>query len=506
MSNQVRRGRAARSAAPPARVVNYRQLTNPFVPQRLLSDDEVAALHDGALQVLEDLGMEILLPEAVTLLARAGARVQEGTVRIGRDMVAAALASAPGSILMRAASPAREITYAPGALLFTAGGGCPNVTDHVRGRRAGDMASYREVVRLTQAFDVIHKNPASPEPQDIPAPLRHYAVQEAQMTLSDKPYTVYARGRAQARDCFEMIRLGLNLSEEDWARGVWASTVINTNSPRKLDTPMAQGIIDFARAGQMTVITPFCLAGAMAPVTVQGAMMLQHAEALACITLAQIARPGAPVSYGGFGSNVDLKSGAPAFGTPTHVQMQIVSGQLARHIGLPWRSAAGSAGMVADAQGATENVMGLWGALMAGAQMVVHAAGWLEGGLSFGYEKFLTDLEAVQMIAELCVPLAPDPGAYGALAEVAPGGHFFAAGHTMSRYDRAFYAPLLADLGPHGSWAAAGARDMAQRATPLWQEILAESRPLAQADEISERLAPFIARRSAEGGAPPVAD
>lgn len=486
------------------RKTDYTHLTHPFTPQAIFSDDYIARMHQAALTILEQGGMKILLPEARDILAAAGARLTEDMVHIGRDLVAESLRTAPRTWVMRAANPLRERTYAPGALLFGPGAGCPNVTDLLRGRRPGTLESFTETLALQQSFDVIHMLGPSAEPQDIPAPLRPYAMMQAQITRADKPMFVYARGRAQIEDSLEMIRLGLNLTEADWASGAWAYTVINSNSPRQLDRPMAQGIIDFARAGQMAVITPFCLAGAMAPVTIAGALVLQHAEALACITLSQLTRPGAPVSYGGFASNVDMKSGAPAFGTPEHLKFQIGSGQLARHIGLPWRSAAGSAGNTADMQAAQENSFGLWGALMGQATFVVHAAGWLEGGLSFGYEKFLNDVETLQMIAELCAQpgATEDDLALDAIAEVAPGGHFFAAAHTMARYEQAFYAPLLSDLTNFGTWTDAGAQTSDQRATALWQRLLADFQPPAHSAEATDRLAPFIAARTAAGGAP----
>ncbi|MCB1398408.1 MAG: trimethylamine methyltransferase family protein [Rhodobacter sp.] len=499
-----RRRRGAHT--PPARVVNYRQLRHPFAPQAVFSEDEVAAIHHTALRVLQELGIKVLLPEARQILARAGARLDGEMVFLGSDLVAEALTTAPRSIRLRAANPLREQVYEDGALLFTPGSGCPNVTDMDRGRRPGSLDSYVETLKLHQSFDVIHALGPSAEPQDIPPHLRHYAMMQAQMQVSDKPMFVYARGRAQIEQSLEMIRIGLALSEDDFATGVWAITVINSNSPRVLDTPMAQGVIDFARAGQMSIITPFCLAGAMAPVTVAGALALQHAEALACITLAQMTRAGAPVSYGGFSSNVDMKSGAPAFGTPEHIKMQIGSGQLARLIGLPWRSAAGSASNLADVQGATESLMGLWGNLMANATMVVHAAGWLEGGLSFGYEKFITDVEALQTLAELCTRpsgTAEDIG-FDAIAEVAPGGHFFAAQHTMARYSTAFYPPLIADLSNFGTWQAGGAKTATERARAVWRQTLDTFTPPAGGDAAADRLRAYIDRASAAGGAPPL--
>ncbi|MEO5615845.1 MAG: trimethylamine methyltransferase family protein, partial [Cypionkella sp.] len=367
------------------------------------------------------------------------------------------------------ANPAREQDYRPGSMLFMAGGGCPNAFDRERGRRPGNLQGYLETLRLQQYFDVIHMHGPSVEPQDVPIHLRHYATMKGQLENCDKPLFVYARGRQQVEESFEMIRLARGLDAEGFEDGVWATTVINSNSARQLDIPMSRGIIDFARAGQMSIITPFCLAGAMAPITVSGALMLQHAEAMAGITLSQMARAGAPVSYGGFLSNVDMKSGSPAFGTPEHIRACIGSGQLARHIGLPWRSATGAASNTADAQGASETIMAPWGALLGNGTVTVHAAGWLEGGLTLGYEKFILDIESLQTIAELARPAPADEAALGfdAIAEVQPGGHFFSGAHTMERYQTAFYRPLVADLSNHDAWTEAGALTADQRATAI---------------------------------------
>ncbi|MDC1522386.1 trimethylamine methyltransferase family protein, partial [Planktomarina temperata] len=371
------RRRAQSDAAKPLRATDYVNLRHPFQPQAMFSDDEIANIHNTALRVIEELGIKVLLPEARNIFQKAGARVEDEMVFVGRDIVTAALQTAPASIRLRAANPKRALTYENGAMLFMAGAGCPNATDLNRGRRPGDLEAYVETLKLAQTYDVIHMLGPCVEPQDVPIQFRHYEMMRAQLTHCDKPMFVYSRGSEQVHDSFEMIRLALNLSDDDFTDGIWGTTVINSNSPRMLDIPMAQGLIDFARAGQMTIITPFCLAGAMAPITVAGALTLQHAEALTGITLAQLTRAGAPISYGGFSSNVDMKSGSPAFGTPEHVKMQIGAGQLARHIGLPWRSATGAASNAADMQAANETNMAIWGGVMANATLTVHAAGWL---------------------------------------------------------------------------------------------------------------------------------
>lgn len=501
-----RRGRPGDDGG--ARRPDYRRLTNPFLPQPVFSDDRVAAIHEAALRVLEELGMKVLLPEARALYRAAGALVDDETqmVRIGRDIVAAALAAAPRSFVARAGDAGRDILFEPGTLAFLPGAGAPNCTDLTRGRRPGTLSDYVELLKLTQTFDVLHALGPAVEPQDVDNRFRHYAMMRAQLVLSDKLPFIYARGTPQTEDSFEMIRVARGLDRDEFAAAARCYTVINTNSPRQLDIPMAQGIVDFARAGQISVITPFCLAGAMAPVTVAGALTLQHAEALAGIALAQIVRPGAPVVYGSFSSNVDMKSGAPAFGTPEHVKATLGAGQLARHLGLPWRSGGGSAANVADAQAAHETQFGLWGSTLAGATISIHSAGWIEGGLGFSYEKMITDVEALQTIAELCLPTPEDDDAIGfaAIAEVQPGGHFFAAAHTISRYRTAFYEPLVADWSNFGAWTKAGAMTATERATAIWRERLASFSPPPAAAAAAPALDAFIAKRSEAGGAAPV--
>lgn len=508
MLSQTRRERRHRQGdtrAQAVRRIDYRNLKNRFAPQAVFSADEVAAIHETALRVLEDLGMKVLLPEARRLYRQAGALVDEDTlmVRIGRDIVEAGLASAPRSVPARAGARSRELTFELGNMMFLAGSGAPNVTDLDRGRRAGSLADFDALTKIVQSFDVLHAQGPYVEAQDIDVKYRHYAVTRTQLTLSDKFPFVYARGTLQVDDAFEMIRLARGVSDDEFRANAWCYTVINTNSPRQLDIPMAQGIIDFAKAGQISVITPFCLAGAMAPITVAGALTLQHAEALAGIALAQISRPGAPVVYGSFSSNVDMRSGAPAFGTPEHVKATLGAGQLARHLGLPWRSGGGSASNVSDAQAAHETQFALWGSVLAGATLCIHAAGWMEGGLSVSYEKLITDIEALQTVAELFQPTPGDADAigYDAIAEVQPGGHFFAAAHTMARYRTAFYQPLVADLSNFGNWAENGSKTATERANGIWKRVLDDYRPIDRADEISAALDDFISKRMSEGGA-----
>lgn len=502
-----RRGRRAEGKEATGRSVNYRNLRNPFPPMAIFSDDQIAAMHEAALKILEDLGMRVLLPEARAIYRAAGARVDEDSemVHIGRDLVAAALASAPRSITLKGGRAERDVLLELGSLTFQPGAGCPHATDLERGRRPGTERDFREIVQLTQAFDVLHLIPPLVEPQDVPTQLRHYATMRAQLAYSDKVPFVFARGTPQVRDSFEMMKIARGLSDAEFDAAPRCFTIINTNSPRQLDIPMAQGLIDFARTGQVAIVTPFTLMGAMAPITVAGAITLSHAEALAAITLSQLVRPGAPVLYGTFTSNVHMKSGAPALGTPEHFKASLAAGQLARLIGLPWRCATGSAANINDAQAAHETQFALWGCLMAGATTIIHSAGWLEGGLTLSYEKFITDLEAVQMVAELCAPTACGADEIGldAIAEVAPGGHFFAATQTMARYQTEFYEPVVADWSNFGTWTERGALDASTRATGIWKEIVARNWRAPLDPGRMEAIGEFIARRTAEGGAPP---
>ncbi|HCQ66056.1 MAG TPA: trimethylamine methyltransferase [Rhodobacteraceae bacterium] len=508
-----RRGRTRRrelrdgGGETPTRAVDYTNLVTPFPVMKAFSDDRIEAIHEAALDLLETQGMKILLPEARQFFRQAGARIDEDSqmVRIGRDIIAAALATAPRRVTMRAGAPTRDVVLELGRLVFQPGGGTPHATDRLRGRRPGLGRDFREAVQLTEHFDVFHMFSALLEPQDIDLTLRHYFMIEAQLTLSDKVPFVYARGRPQVLDSFEMVRDFRGLSDDDFRAEPWSSTVINTNSPRTIDIPMAQGLIDFAQHGQLSIITPFTLMGAMAPITVAGAMVLSHAEALAAIALAQLARPGAPVVYGTFTSNVDMKSGSPAFGTPEQFTASLAAGQLARHIGLPLRNASGSAANIADAQGANETQFALWGNLLAGTTIVIHAAGWLEGGLTLSYEKLVTDTEVLQMVAELCTatPAGDADLARDALAEVDPGGHFFAAAHTMARYRTQFYTPLVGDWTNHGTWEENGALTATERATGIWEGILAANRHPDLDPARVAALHAFIAKRTAEGGAPP---
>ncbi len=486
----------------------YRHLRNPFTPMKVFSDDQVEAIHQSALAMLENQGMKVLSEDARRLYAAAGATVDEATmiVRIDRGLVAASLATAPSDITLHSVDPERHVPLSEGCVAFAPTSGPPNIMDTAGGRRAGTLEDFANMVKLCHSFEVIHVLGGATEPQDIPVRFRHLEFTRTQLMLTDKIPLVFSRGHGQVADIFEMLRLAHGISAEEFRSRPCTYTIINTNSPLQLDIPMADGIIDFAKAGQVLIITPFTLAGAMAPVTIAGALTLAHAEALAGLTLAQIVRPGAPVVYGSFTSNVDMKSGSPAFGTPEYVKAAFGAGQMARYLKLPWRSSNATASNIPDAQAAYESQMSLWGALFGGANFILHAAGWLESGLTTSYEKFILDVEMLQMFAEIFQPVGATASdmALEAVAEVGAGGHFFGCAHTMERYRSAFYAPLVSDWRNYGTWAEDGAKTATERASEIWKSTLAAYVAPPRDPAIVESLNEFVERRTAEGGAPPI--
>jgi trimethylamine--corrinoid protein Co-methyltransferase len=502
-----RRGRSARRARPAETTHHYRRLLNPFRPLTVLSDDETVQIHEAALEVLANSGIRVLLPEARRRLEQTGAVVDESDlmVRFDPEMVTAALATAPAVYDVVPTAPDRSVTFGGTSVVMSPAGGPPHATDLERGRRNGTLDDFQDFVRLTQHFDVLHTTNPIVEPQDVALEVRHLETTRAQMLLSDKIPFIYSRGRARVTDSLEIVRIANRVDHDEFTSIPRCFTVINTNSPRQLDVSMCLGLIQFAEMNQVAIITPFTLAGAMAPVTLAGALTLQHAEALAAIALSQTARPGAPVVYGAFTSNVDMRSGSPAFGTPEAVKAAYASGQLARHIGLPWRSSAVSTSNTPDAQAGYETMMNMMGAALAGANVIIHAAGWMESGLAASLEKFILDTEMVQMWAETFRPLEVSEAeiGLGAIEEVEPGGHFFGVEHTLDRFHRAFYEPIVFSRQNFEQWTEAGALSAAQRATPIWKRILDQFEPPSVDDAIHAEIDDFVARREAEGGAPP---
>ena len=483
--------------------VPWRRLVNPYRPIEILSADQVEAVHGASLRILAEIGMEVLGDRALDAFARAGARVDRlsRSVRLDPAHVEALVALAPRTFTLHARNPERDVIFGEDHVVFCAVGGPAFVSDLERGRRAGNAADFTDYVRLIGALDVIHQEGGGPlEPTDLPVATRHLDMYRTFAVELDKTWQCLGFGATPVDDALEILALIRGVDRDTLVREPSAMTVINTNSPLRLDGPMGDGLMEMAMHGQPVVATPFTLAGAMSPVSIAGAIAQQNAEALFLVALAQIVRPGAPMVYGAFTSNVDMRTGSPAFGTPESVKSQFASGQMARRYGLPWRSSNATAASVVDAQAAYEAEMAIWGAVMGGVNLLYQGAGWLEGGLTASYEKLILDAELLQMMSEVLQPLVVDEAslAFDAIADVGAGGHFFGTAHTLERYETAFYRPMLSDWRNFETWQADGARTATERANAIWKQLLAEAVPPPLDPAIAEALDAFVARRKRE--------
>ena len=483
----------------------FGRVIRPYKPIEVLSADHVAALHETALKVLRDIGMRVLEDNAREKFRAAGAQIDGDNVRLDPAMVAEHLKTVPKTFTLAARNPARSLHIGGDDVVFASVGGPAYVMDNDRGRRDGTHAEMCDYLKVIQSLDIIHQEGGGPfEPMDLPANTRHLDLYRAQITIIDKSWQTQTLGRARTMDGLILGALALGLTMDELKVTPALLGIINTNSPLQLDIPMGEGLIAMAEHGQVNVITPFTLAGAMSPVTLAGALVQQHAEAMLGIVLTQLVRPGVPVMYGGFTSNVDMRSGAPAFGTPEYAKAAQASGQLARHIGVPFRSSNVNAANEVDAQAAYESQMSLWGSVMGGAHLIEHAAGWMHGGLTASFEKLVLDAELLQMMAAYCDPMVVDTEslALEAIREVGPGGHFFGTPHTMERYQTAFYSPLLSNWDNHPNWLERGSIDARTRANTIWKQLLRDYEPPPMDAGALEEIDRFIAKRKAEGGAP----
>ena len=483
----------------------YRNLVNRLSKTELLDPSARDDMHEATLTILEEIGMDVMLPEARAIMKAHGADVTEGSdrVRFDRNLIMDMIASAPREFQMFARNPERNVKMGGNNLVFAQIASAPFVADREGGRRAGNQEDFRKLVKLAQSYDVIHTTGGYPvEPIDIHASVRHLDCLSDMVKLTDKVFHCYSLGKQRNLDGIEIARIGRGVSMEQMEREPSLFTIINSSSPLRLDGPMLQGIMEMSSRGQVVVMTPFTLAGAMAPVTIAGAVVQQNAEALCGIAFTQMVKRGAPVVYGGFTSNVDMKTGAPAFGTPEYMKAVIVGGQLARRYGIPYRTSNTNAANTLDAQAAYESAFSLWALTQGGGNFIMHSAGWSEGGLTASFEKFILDVDMLQMVAEFLTPLdvSQDALALDAVREVGPGGHFFGTAHTLARYETAFYSPILSDWRNFETWTDAGRPTTYDHANRVFKEKLAsyERPPIDPA--VEEELDAFVAKRKAEGG------
>lgn len=483
----------------------WQQVTNSYAPLQILKEEQMETLHRTSMRILSELGIAVTSGRVMDLFEAAGAIVDrtENMIRADESLIMAAVKTAPRSFTLTSRNPAKRLQLGEDALVFGLVAGPPNVHDRVNGRRQGNLADYQNFIRLAHHFNAIHLiGNQVVAPMELPANSRHLDTYRSNLTLCDLSFHCSAIGRGRALDGINMMAISRGITVEEMRAAPGVITIISINSPRLFDDAMADGLIAMAEHGQPVTITPFTLMGAMTPVTLAAALAQQNAEALFGIALTQLVNPGTPVMYGAFTSNVDMRSGAPAFGTPENAKANIIAGQLARRYNLPYRTSNANASNTVDLQAAYETEMATWGAVLGGANMIYHAAGWLEGGLTASYEKLILDVEILQNMMEFLrpIPFDEDDLGFEAIKAVPTGGHFFGSEHTMSRYETAFYQPMLSNWQNHGSWEEAGSKDAAERATELWQQALRDYEEPVMDPAIREELDAYVVRRREEIG------
>jgi trimethylamine--corrinoid protein Co-methyltransferase len=498
---QVRAGTAAIDQMP------WRIPVNPDRPTEPLDAEGVQRIHKTAMRILSDIGIEFLNPDAVEHLKKAGCTVNGTNVRMDEDFVMEMVGRAPSTFTITPRNPAREIVMGGNHMVFVNVSSPPNAWDLERGKRSGDFETFKEFMKLTQYFNCIHVAGGYPvEPIDIHPSVRHLDCLYEKLTLTDKVVHAYSLGAERVEDVMEMVRIAGGLSDDAFRAKPRMYTNINSVSPLKHDFPMLDGAMRLAKRGQPVVVTPFTLAGAMAPVTMSGAVALSIAEALAAVALLEYIAPGCPVAIGTFTSNVDMKSGAPAFGTPEYMRATQMTGQLVRFYGVPMRASGVCAANIPDGQAMWETSNSLWSAVQSRTNMVYHAAGWLEGGLIASPEKFIMDCEVLQMIQryfeEATFATRDEDLAFDAIKEVGAGGHYFGVQHTQERYQNAFYAPFVSDWRNYEAWQLDGSVWTPERAHRIYKQILAEFEAPEMNGDHQEELRRFVAKRKQEGGAP----
>jgi trimethylamine--corrinoid protein Co-methyltransferase len=495
-------GRAARQAARAhAHAQSIPFLTRTLAPFEVLGEEGLALLEENADTILAEVGIEFRGdPAALDLLRNAGAEVSGELVRFPRGMCRAIVgASAPREFVQHARNPARSVRIGGMNTVFAPAYGSPFVRDLDGGRRYGTIEDFRNFVKLAYASPFIHHSGGTVcEPVDLPVNKRHYDMVEAHLRYSDKPFMGSVTAPSRAQDTVDMARIvfGADYLEDHPV----ILSLINASSPLVWDASMLGAARNYALANQATLITPFILAGAMAPVTTAGVCAQTLAESLAGMAFVQLVRPGAPVVMGSFASSISMQSGAPTFGTPEPALVLYVMAALARRLGVPFRSGGSlCASKVPDAQAAYESAATLQPTVLGGVNFVLHAAGWLEGGLAMGYEKFILDADQCGMMGVLVngVDMSPNGQALDAIRENVPGQHFLGTAHTLANFETAFYRSDVADNNSYEQWLEDGSLDAPARANAIWKRMLREYEAPPLDAGVSEALAEYVARRKA---------
>ena len=500
-------GRDAKRAARTARAaasVPYITRKIPFY--EVLGEEGLVILENNADTILEEIGIDFREdPEALSLWKQAGADVQGERVRMPRGLCRSLIqAHAPREFVQHARNPARNVTIGGKRTVFAPAYGSPFVRSLDEGRRYACIEDFRNFVKLAYVSNALHHSGGTIcEPVDLPVNKRHFEMVYSHIKYSDKAFMGSVTHPERAQDSVEMAKIlfGKDFMDPDSGRPKTVLiNLINANSPLTFDSTMLGAAKAYARANQACIITPFILAGAMSPVTVAGTVAQTLAESLAGMAFLQIVNPGAPVVLGSFASSLSMQSGAPTFGTPEPALVLYAMAALARRLGVPFRSGGSLCGSkIADAQAAFESANTLLPTCLGGVNFVLHVAGWLEGGLSMGYEKFVMDVDQAGMMHTLLegVDLSDNGQAMDALREVGPGKHFLGCAHTQANFETAFYRSPLADNNSFEQWEAEGAKDMAQRANALWKKQLAEYEAPPLDPGVDEALQDYMNRRKA---------
>ncbi|MGZ4427935.1 MAG: trimethylamine methyltransferase family protein [Nocardioidaceae bacterium] len=468
----------------------------------ILSEDAMAKLDAGWRRLVTEIGVEFDSDRALELFRQAGQKVEDQTVFLDPDFVLEQVAKAPAEFDVQARNPAHSIHIGGQSMAFSAVYGPPFVREGDV-RRDATMDDFQRFTKLAQVFPALDSaGGVICEPNDTPLDSRHLDMTYALQTLTDKVYMGNVVSGVNAADTIAMGEIlfgGRSVIEQTPV----SISLINCNSPLRWDSRMLEAQFEYSAAGQPVVLTPFILMGAMSPVTIPAALVQQITEALSGITLSQLIRPGTPVIFGSFLSNIDMQSGSPTFGTPESGIGLLCTGQIARHFGLPFRSGGAlTSSQVPDAQAGYEALMTLLPTFLAGANWVMHSAGWLEGGLVAGFEKFVMDVELLQMLQVEFTPMEIDEAslAFDAHQEVGHGGHFLGAAHTMERFRTCFYRPMLSSSENYERWMRNGGVDAAGRATRIYQQKLEEYEQPPLDDAIRLELEEYVVRRRKELG------
>ena len=508
MSDTPRRRSGGRSARQSIRKNAAQEtssyLTRSISPMEVVSDEGLSTIEYNADTILEEIGMDFSdYPSALDLFKNAGAQIDGERVRFPRGLCREIVtSSAPSTYTHHAKNPNRSVEIGGNSMVFVPAYGSPFVRDLDHGRRYATIEDFNNFVKLAYMNPHMHLSGGTVcEPVDVPVAHRHLDMIYAHLRYSDKPFMGSVTAAERAQDSIDMAKLvfGAQFVEENTVM----TSLINANSPMAWDATMLGAAETYAKSMQATMISPFILAGAMAPVTVAGVASQTLAEALAGMTFVQLVKPGAPVIFGSFASSMSMQTGAPTFGTPEPALVLYTVASLARRLGVPFRSGGNlCASKIPDAQAALESLNTLWPTVLGGVNFVLHAAGWLEGGLVASFEKLIIDVEMLQNLISMLSPIQTSEEELGidAIKAVAPGGHFFGTEHTMARYETAFYTPLVSDWQNNENWEAAGGKDATERATSLWQQAIETfEAPLIDGDR-REAIDEYVDRRKTQIG------